>query len=99
MIPSVIPSLRYLVFESFVSFASGSTAIESIVFERVERLFVRFAKRFSFGIDALLPIARSVSARSRADWKRDDGVFSTQPRSEEHTSELQPRVDISYAVF
>src|ERR1044071_10354521 len=42
---------------------------------------------------------RSGRSRSTSTWRVDCPPRGTAMRSEEHTSELQSRVDISYAVF
>jgi hypothetical protein len=56
-------------------FWNGSTAMESIAFDLRERGRGRSSRR----VDELDEIARSVRARSRADWKRCSGFYTTHP--------------------
>src|SRR5881398_3163762 len=83
--------------------------------ERDQRLSIVDAARFVFNVAATtdiytlsdtlslhdaLPISmRYVSGPSLQSLIRERGMLSTGDRSEEHTSELQSPLNISYAVF
>src|SRR5213075_3563448 len=55
-----------------------------------------YTTRHTLSLHDALPISRR---RPRTAWRRTRTSTRTAPRSEEHTSELQSRLVISYAVF
>src|SRR3546814_7846685 len=57
-------------------------------------------ERSAFGLNALLGITRRLSLEGKHSKQDDpDGCDQIERRSEEHTSELQSLMRISYAVF
>src|SRR3546814_2605722 len=54
---------------------------------------------YGFAVYLNAPWQRDVYARAKTEWTAADLVRHPEPRSEEHTSELQSLMRISYAVF
>src|SRR3546814_6317365 len=65
------------------------------------RAYLSVSERDAVGrpLDAIMPEARRMLLTDAAARVRDTGVGETFDRSEEHTSELQSLMRISYAVF